>query len=833
MKKIVLFLFISFQFGFSQEDLGLDYYFDTSIEFDKNIPTPQDILHFTPGEMHVSHDRMLEYFRALAAVSDRVEIENRGFTYENRPLILLTITSPENHSRKTEILSQRKAISQGNVSIEDSPVVIYQGYSVHGNEPSGVNAALLYAYYLAANQSENVEKILNETVVLLDPSLNPDGIQRFANWVNINKSEHLNPDPNDREYDETWPGGRTNHYWFDLNRDWLPLQHPSSRARIKSFYEWYPNVLTDHHEMYPNSSYFFQPGIPERTHPLTPEKNQELTEKIAQFHARALDEAGSFYYAKESFDDFYYGKGSTYPDINGAIGILFEQASSRGHAQETDFGLLTFPFTIKNQLITSISTLEASYNLRDELQQFQVDFYNEARNNTKETYVFSTPNDPVRSKKLVHILQQHQVDVYRLNKDEEIGSKSFLKEESFAIPLRQAQRRLIEAMFEDRTNFMDSLFYDVSAFSFRHSFNLDFASSQKVKSLGEKVDVIEFETGKNIAKSDYAYILRWSDFYSPKALYQLLEKGLRPRVATKKFSYNEKDFDYGSILIPVQNQVLSSNEIHELVVSLSIKDEVDITPISTGYTNGVNLGSPSFKTLKLPKVAMLVGDGINVSDAGEIWFNLDQHYQIPLTKLDTRRFSRIDLSSYTHLILPNAYGSTLSEDDAKKIKSWVRNGGQLIAYKGTFNWLKSNELLSHVEIKKNELTASDIAFEHRSNFYGAQRIGGAIFETELDLSHPINFGFHKKKNPSFRNTSIFIEEAKNSFENPIKYTNSPLLSGYVSKENLDVLKNSRNFVSQSVGSGKVMYFTDNGNFRGFWMGNFRYLPNMLFFGKLM
>jgi hypothetical protein len=327
--------------------------------------------------------------------------------------------------------------------------------------------------------------------------------------------------------------------------------------------------------------------------------------------------------------------------------------------------------------------------------------------------------------------------------------------------------------------------------------------------------------------------MRWSDFYSPKALYQLLEKGLRPRVATKTFSFNGKDFDYGSILIPVQNQVLSSNEIHELLVSLSVENELEITPLSTGYTDGVNLGSPSFKTLKLPKVAMLVGDGVNVSDAGEIWFNLDQHYQIPLTKLDTRRFSRIDLSSYTHLILPNFYGSALSEGDANKIKNWVKSGGQLIAYKGSFSWLKRNELLSNVETKTNNLVATDVAYEHRSNFYGAQRIGGAIFETELDLSHPINFGFHHNKNPTFRNTSIFIEEAKNSFDNPIKYTDSPLLSGYVSKENLEALKNSRNFVSQSVGSGRVLYFTDNGNFRGFWMGNFRYLPNMLFFGKLM
>ena len=234
---------------------------------------------------------------------------------------------------------------------------------------------MLYAYHLAALQGKEIEETLSKTIVLLDPCYNPDGLNRFANWVNVHKSKNLSADPANREYNEPFPRGRTNHYWFDLNRDWLPSQHPESQGRIKNFHEWYPNVLTDHHEMGTNSTYFFQPGIPSRTNPNTPEENQELTKKIANFHAKALDKIGSLYYSEESFDDFYYGKGSTYPDANGCIGILFEQASSRGHLQESINGLVSFPFTIRNQLTTSLSTLEADQILRKDLLDYQRRFY--------------------------------------------------------------------------------------------------------------------------------------------------------------------------------------------------------------------------------------------------------------------------------------------------------------------------------------------------------------------------------------------------------------------------------------------------------------------------
>ncbi|MEZ4857175.1 MAG: M14 family metallopeptidase, partial [Flavobacteriaceae bacterium] len=326
-------------------NVSLSYYLPTDVTYASAIPTPESIIGHEVGEWHVTHDKLVQYMYALAAASDRITIENRGTTFEGRPLILLTITAPTHHAHLETIKSAHFSLTEkdaASLAIDKMPIVVYQGFSIHGNEPSGSNAALLVAYYLAAAQGPKIDTLLNNTVILFDPSFNPDGLQRFSTWANSHKAQNINPDPNDREYNEVWPGGRTNHYWFDLNRDWLPAQLPESRVRIKTFHEWYPNIVTDHHEMGTHSTFFFQPGIPSRTHPLTPKKNQELTAAIGKFHAKAFDKLGSFYYTEEDYDDFYYGKGSTFPDINGAVGILFEQASSRGHAQESDNGILTF-----------------------------------------------------------------------------------------------------------------------------------------------------------------------------------------------------------------------------------------------------------------------------------------------------------------------------------------------------------------------------------------------------------------------------------------------------------------------------------------------------------
>ncbi|WP_299555254.1 M14 family metallopeptidase [Seonamhaeicola sp.] len=822
----------------AQDQLDLSYHLPQNITYDLSIPTPESVIGHKIGAWHITHDKLVEYMKAVSEASDRITIEDRGKTFEGRPLLLLTVTAPENHENIDAIRSDHLKLMKpdsGSLDLESMPAVVYQGFSIHGNEPSGANASLLLAYYLAAAQGDDIETLLRNTIILLDPALNPDGVQRFASWVNVHKSENINPDPNDREYQEVWPKGRTNHYWFDLNRDWLPVQLPESKVRIRTYNKWMPNVLTDHHEMSSNATYFFQPGVPSRVHPLTPQKNQELTKEIGNYHAEALDEIGTLYFTEERYDDYYYGKGSTFPDINGAVGILFEQASSRGHAQETTNGLLTFPFTIRNQFKTALSTLKAAGDMRNELLSYQRDFFNTIRNeNAKgsvKAIVFGDKKDQAKTYHLAEILKEHQIKFNLLKEDISVNGKTFEKTSSYIVPMDQEKSKVIKAIFEKRTTFKDSLFYDISGWTFPLAFNLDYSELRASGNVGTIVENLKLNKGTVSSKSNYAYLMQWHEYYTPKALAKILEKGIRTKVGMRPFSTNNGTYDYGTILIPVQNQKLDQDQLYDFLSEVAENSHVVINGVQTGLTEGIDLGSSQFKTLEKPKVALLVGHGVKSNDAGEVWHLFDQRYQMTISKLDVSYLKTKDLSKYTTIIIPSAT-LKLDTETINKLISWTKQGGNLIGYKKAIKWLTSNKFLE-LEYASATVEPKTVTFEQKADFKGAQNIGGAIFETKLDRSHPINFGFKDDKLPMFRSTKIFIKQDSLSYNNPIKYTEKPLLSGYISKQNLEVLKETVPFQVKKLGKGKVMVFTDNTNFRGFWFGTNKLLMNAVFFAKFM
>ena len=839
MKNICLLLLALICFNASSQDyhVSLDYFLPNNLSYNPEIPTPASIIGHELGDWHITHDKLLQYMYRLAESSDRISIENRGETFEGRPLILLYISSPKNQKNLQEIRKKHVLLTEkgaDNIEVTNLPIIVYQGFSIHGNEPSGSNAALAVAYYLAAAEGPEIELLLDKSVILFDPSYNPDGLQRFAYWANMHKGKNINPDPNDREDNEIWPGGRTNHYWFDMNRDWLPVQLPESQARIKTFHDWYPNILTDHHEMGTNSTFFFQPGIPSRTNPLTPNKNQELTGEIGKYHAKDLNKIGSLYYSKESFDDFYYGKGSTFPDINGGIGILFEQASSRGHAQESENGVLTFPFTIRNQFIAALSTLKAAIDMREEILNYQKTFYINARKESSSTgvIVFGDEKDATKVQKFIDILKHHRIEVHYLKEDFSKNGKEFKKESSYVIPKNQKQHRLINAMFQKRTNFQDSLFYDVSAWTLPLAFNLNYEENESINKLGDRISENKRKITSPPLLSTYAYLMEWNDYNSPKVLNQILEKDLRVKVGLKPFTLEGVKYDYGTILIPVQNQKLNTKELFKFINKLVEENKVRINSVSTGLSKGIDLGSRNFKLVGPQKVALLVGQGITPYDAGEIWHLFDQRYDMLITKLDTRDFRKKDLSKYTDIIVPNSWGTSLTESDAQKIKNWIKQGGTLIGYKNIGKWFDKYEILK-IDFKTKKDTAHNISFDQKRDFFGAQVIGGAIFETRIDRSHPIVFGYKNEKIPVFRNSTLFMKLDTNSYNNPIKYTNNPLLSGYISDKNLLELKNTSMCKIGTLEKGKVIYFTDNTNFRAFWYGTNKLLMNAIFFGNEM
>jgi hypothetical protein len=842
MRKVFLFAFLIFTFDILLAQ-DLKYYLPEGVSYNPSIPKPKDIIYHEVGEYHVTHDRLVNYMKAMAAAApDRVKLETMGLTYENRPQVLLIITSPNNHKRLEEIRQQHLLLSDpsksATVNIDNMPIVVWIGHSIHGNEPSGANASLLEAYHLAAAQGKEMDELLENTVILFDPSFNPDGLQRFSTWANQHKSKNLVTDPNSREFNEVWPGGRFNHYWFDINRDWLPTVHPESQNRVNWFHKWRPNILTDHHEQGSNATFFFQPGVPSRVNPLTPDKNQELTGKLGKFHAKALDKIGSLYFTKENYDDFYYGKGSTYPDINGCIGILFEQASSRGHAQQTNNGLLTFPYTIRNQFVTALSTLEGAKALRKEFLDWQRDFYKKAVTPaTQSAYVFGDKNDEARTNLFVQMLLRHQIEVNELGS---FANNDYEKGKAYAVSLNQPQSTLVKAIFESIPVYKDSLFYDITAWNMPMAFGLQHLNVPNPASglFGKRVESVSITHGKfSGGKSSNGYLIEWDEYFAPAALYELLNDEIVAKVATNKFEIpvadGNRNFDYGTILIPVSMQTKPGDEVFNKVKAVTEKYGLKTYSMGTGNSlSGSDPGSNKVVSITKPFIAMIVGTGANPTDAGEVWHLLDQRMNIPATHLEQGAFNRVDINKYNTIIMA---GGTYNDINKEKLKSWVQAGGTLILTEEAINWsVQAN--ISEVKFKRAKPGADStqrLGYTQREQIDGAQQMNGAIFGAEADLSHPLAYGYHSRMVNLFKANKVFPEKSKNPYATPFYYGEKPLQSGWVSKQNMDAIKNSAAVIVNAVGNGRVINIADNPNFRAFWLGGTKLFMNAIFFGRII
>lgn len=825
----------------------LSYYLPDSVSYNPAIPRPEEVIGHKVGEWHITHDKLVRYMEALAAAApERIKLQVTGTTHEGRKQLILIISSPANQRNLENIRQEHLRMTSGELKVNaQMPAVVWMGYSIHGNESSGSNASLLTAYYLAAAQGPQIDDLLQHTVVLLDPSFNPDGLNRFATWANMHKSKNLVTDPNSREFNEVWPGGRFNHYWFDLNRDWLPAQHPESRNRLKIFHDWKPNILTDHHEMGSNSTFFFQPGVPSRVNPLTPARNQELTGIIGRFHAAFLNRIGSLYFTKEGYDDFYYGKGSTYPDVNGGIGILFEQASSRGHAQQTANGILRFPFTIRNQVVTSLSTLEAARQLRMDLLNYQQDFFVQAKQEAAafpvKAWVFGESSDPARNMHLVEILRRHQIQVFALKQETSAGGTRFEKG-AFIVPAAQKQFKLIRAVFQKELQFRDSIFYDVTSWTMPMAFGLPFAELKagefNPSLLGDEVTNTGIPDGRVAGgRSEYAYLINWSDFYSPRVLYELLEKGVLVKLATRPFQINtsegNRNFPAGTLMIPVKLQKMEPGLLLETINRALPATGVQVFGLNGGSAlEGVDLGSSKFVSITRPGLAMLVGAGVSATDAGEVWHLLDQRFNIPVSQLETPVFNRVDLGKYNTIIMVSG---TYEGLNTEKLKAWVQNGGNLVLLEDALSWASRVGLVS-LSFKKGKADADSLArrsYAEKEYRDGAQEMYGAIFRAELDLTHPLGFGYRLPYIDLFKSNKVYPEKSRNPYATPLYYGDAPLQSGYASRENLEKLKHSAAALVFTLGSGRVVALADNPNFRAFWLGGTRLFMNSIFFGKLI
>jgi len=855
---------------------------------DPTVPAPQEVLGFQVGHWHARPDQIVAYLERLAAASDRVKLEETGRTYERKPQVLATITSAANQARLDEILAAHRRLSEppfdadagadgdaaGAPIPDDMPAVVYLGYSIHGNEASGANASMVVAYHLASSQSPEVRALLDRVVVLLDPELNPDGLGRFAHWANMYRGAQAVADPNDREHIESWPSGRTNHYWFDLNRDWLLLVHPESRNRVRVFQRWRPNVLADFHEMGSRSTYFFQPGVPSRQNPLTPQKNLDLTREFARYHARALDKAGSLYFSEETFDDFYFGKGSTYPDVQGTIGILFEQASARGHLQEGQEGErapITFPFAIRNQAMTSFSTLQAAADHRADLLDYQRGFYRdalaEAADAPVQAYVVGSAGDGARLQAFTDVLRRHGIRAYHLahevNATDALGeAHTFQPDGAVVVPVRQRQTRLLRALFERWVDFQDTTFYDVSAWTLPFAFDLPWAEldaqafrgdleGEPLGAPGETAGAIPaadepppagaVEAPGSVAPVAWAF--EWTGTYAPRTLGRLLRAGVYARVATRPFEAPTPDgvrgFDYGTVVIPVGLQREREGEIRSLLATGAREDGTQVYALTSGLTpDGIDLGSPSLRPLEEPKAMIVIGDGVSSYAAGEIWYLLDRRFGLEVSLVDRSTLPQVDLDRYTHIILVDGSWQDLSEAEVAALDGWVRAGGTLIGIQRGATWAEHTLLGmgDNGEPGSIEINLQEHHDGVESRPYAAFRddvavplIAGTIFKARIDRTHPLGYGFGRDLLPVFRDTTLTLEESGNPYDTPVRYTAKPLLAGYVSADNLERLADQPAVIASRVERGLVIRMVDDPSFRGIWYGTSRLMMNAIFF----
>ncbi|MEO1367654.1 MAG: M14 metallopeptidase family protein, partial [Acidobacteriota bacterium] len=643
---------------------------------------------------HVRHDQLARYFEVLADASPRVHLEEIGRTHEQRPLLYATITSERNHGRIDDIRRRHQALVHdpgASASFDDLPVLVNLGYSVHGNEASAANAALVVAYHLASARDEATRRLLGDVVIIVDPCLNPDGLSRFAQWVNMHRGAVPAADPQHREHRELWPNGRTNHYWFDLNRDWLPAQHPESQARLGAFHGWVPHVLADFHEMGTDSTYFFQPGVPSRKNPLTPDRNVELTRAFAERHAAALDGLGSLYFTQELFDDYYYGKGSTYPDIHGAVGILFEQASSRGHVQESTRargGRLSFPQAIRNQVATSFSTLDAASELRVELLEYRRSFFAEAFEmaaaDPRRGWLVGEATDPERSARFARLLRRHGVTVHALAERTSVDGVEFVPGAAYVVPTDQPQYRFLEAVFETVSTFEDSTFYDVSTWTLPLAFDLPSTALSSLDGVaGEALDAIgDAPATAPSSKAKVAWAFEWSSYDAPLALRQLQDAGVVAQVATKPFTAKTAsglvELDPGTVVVPAGLQTHGHDALVSAIEGVAALG-VEVHAIESGLAEGgIDLGSPSSPVLKKPRPAIVVGRGVGTYEAGEVWHLLDRRFGVETTLLQRGRVAQVDLGRYTHLLLVDGDWNRLGDDGEAAVRDWLRQGGVLV-----------------------------------------------------------------------------------------------------------------------------------------------------------
>jgi hypothetical protein len=806
----------------------------TGTLYSQSIQSPSEFLGYEIGTRFTRHHKVVAYFKYVSITLGNVKLEKYGETNENRPLYVSFISSQENINNleniRREHLSQTGIIA-GNAA--NKKAIVWLSYNVHGNEASSTEAAMLTLYELVTNKKAWLEN----TLVILDPCINPDGRDRYVNWFNQVKSTPYNVDQNAKEHSEPWPGGRPNHYLFDLNRDWAWVTQVESEQRIAIYNKWMPHIHVDFHEQGINSPYYFAPAA-EPFHEIITDWQRAFQTQIGKNHARYFDKEGWLYFTKESFDLLYPSYGDTYPTYMGAIGMTYEQA---GHGRaglgiQTNEGeILTLKDRAIHHMTTGLSTVEVSSKNAEKLNIEFKKFFDNSNLNYK-SYVLKNENED-KMKRLKKLLDTHEIryenakngSVKGYNYGSQKDDKFDVNNTDLVVHTNQPKGKMVKVLFEPNAKLADSLTYDITAWSLPYAHGLKAIASKSSVNSSKNTNT---DSSKNtVDASAYAYLSKWNSIDDATFLGALLQHNIVPRFSEKEFSTNGKSFKKGTLII-LRNDNKSSSFDTKLI-EIANTHQRNLTAVSTGFSqSGVDFGSSSVKPINKQKIAVISGKATSSLSFGEVWHFFETQLQYPITNINSSDFSNTDINTYDVLILPNGnYNEMLNKKTLAKVKKWTRAGGTLIAIGNALQSFADTDDFSlktkKTEEKEDSISDNLTPFSERERESVSDLITGSIFKSTIDNTHPLAFGYAKNyfslklSGTSYSylkegyNVGYFNEVAKN-------------ISGFAGSKARKEVPKSLLFGEEPMGSGSIVYMVDNVLFRSFWENGKLFVANAVF-----
>ncbi|MBN9297826.1 MAG: zinc carboxypeptidase [Filimonas sp.] len=813
-----------------------------TVVFAQTAPSPKQFLGYEPGAAFTPHYKIAGYFKAVAnAVPNMVKVESYGETYEKRELLVAYIATPENLQRLEAIRNnnlQQAGIKSGGAPLADAPVIVWLSYNVHGNEPSSSEAAMKTLYALVDPSNAQTKQWLKNTVVIIDPCINPDGRDRYVNWFNSVVGKTYNADPQSREHNEPWPGGRTNHYNFDMNRDWAWQTQKETVQRMKKYNEWLPQIHVDFHEQGYNAPYYFAPAAEPYHEVITPWQRQFQVE-VGRNNAKYFDKNGWLYFTRERFDLFYPSYGDTYPLYNGAIGMTYEQGGhSRGGLAvvKSDEDTLTLTDRVEHHYTTSLATVEtASLNAAKLLKEYKQFFDDNiiAKNAPYKTYVL-TSKDINQLQTVAELLDKNGITYGTLgNKTFKAlnyftGKEENYKDEGYSLAVSAAQPRgtLLRVLFEPKSLLSDSITYDITAWAIPYSFNIKgYAVKEKLA-----IDAFPKTNVPTVVSSSYGVLIPYSSVKSVQLLSYLLTKKVKVRYAEKAFTYKGKEYSRGTLIVLKGGNIDEWNtQVNTACQKFNIQAEI----VESGFMDkGADFGSPDIHLVHAPNVVLLTGEETSSSAAGEVWSFFDQTLNYPLTLINAGDIGRVNLKDYDVVILPDGYYRSLKKSN-DALKSFVEGGGKLIAMENAvsvlseLDWgIKKKDKDKDKDAKDDKNTYVDLKkYSERERDEMPNAIPGAIYKIDLDETHPLAYGYNDYYTLKQDGTAYeFLKDGWNV--GVIKKEN--YIAGFVGSKLKPKLQDGLVFGVQDMGRGTVVYLADDPLFRLFWEGGKLMFSNAVF-----